>query len=73
MVYVLGLMERNMMDSGKIIRNMEQGLIPGQMEGFTRVVIAMTKNMGMELTLGQMIVNILVNGKMIKDMVKAST
>jgi hypothetical protein len=29
--------------------------------------------MGMELTLGQMIVNILVNGKMIKDMVKAST
>jgi hypothetical protein len=70
MVFVLGQMEKNMMDNGKITKSMAQGHTLGLMAEFMKVAIVTTKNMAMVLTFGQTVENISENGKMTKDMGK---
>jgi len=58
MVCVLGQMEKNTMDNGKITKNMVQGHTLGLMVEFMKVTIGTIKNMVMELIFGLTVENI---------------
>lgn len=47
---------------------MEEGFPPGKMDGDMKENISLTKNRGLELIHGQMEKDILVNGRMEKEM-----
>ena len=67
-MFVFGLMEKNMKANGKITKSMELESLLGLMEDLMKEIIEMIKNMVTGLILGQMVVSILDNGKMINGM-----
>lgn len=65
---VYGQMGKSMRGNGKIIKSTEVEFLHGLMEELMKEIIAMIRNMVMELIHGQMGGSILGNGRMINDM-----
>ena len=68
--YLYGLTEINMMENGKMIRNMEKEYLNLMMAEFMKVNIKMTKEMEKEYINGLTEINMMENGKMIREMEK---
>lgn len=69
LVFKSGLMDLNMLESGKTIKPMDKEPCTMLMVMFTRVNGSMIKPVGKELTHMKMVPNMSVNGKMINKMV----